>query len=131
MSKMEITEWLQSYARAWQTADDELVASLFTEDARYRSTPFREPFVGHAEIRAYWRRATETQSETRVRIGRPFIDGDRVAVEWWATMVDDGDPITPPGCLILRFASDGRCLDLREYWNLEEGNRDPFPAWGE
>ena len=51
---MDIDEWVTSYARAWETANEELIASLFTEDASYRSSPFREPFNGHAEIRAYW-----------------------------------------------------------------------------
>jgi len=38
---------------------------------------------------------------------------------------------TLPGCLLLRFEPDGRCSDLREYWNLEPGLRKPFPGWGE
>jgi hypothetical protein len=63
-------------------------------------------------------------------MGRPFIEGPRVAVEWWATMIDDGGELTLPGCLLLRFESDGRCSDFREYWNLESGRRDPFTGWG-
>jgi hypothetical protein len=30
----------------------------------------------------------------RVRLGDPVVDGDRVAAEWWTTMVADGDPVT-------------------------------------
>lgn len=40
--------------------------------------------------------------------------GARVAVEWWATMVEAGERVTLPGCLLLRFAADGRCTDLYE-----------------
>lgn len=128
---MNLSEWIDGYGRAWETADEELIVALFTEDATYRSSPFREPFRGHGEIRAYWRRGAGGQRETRVRMGRPFVDGDRVAVEWWTTMVEDGEEVTLPGCLLLRFAADGRCSDLREYWNLEPGLREPFPGWGE
>ena len=64
-------------------------------------------------------------------MGTPFVAGDLVAVEWWTTMVDDGVQITLPGCLLLRFAPDGRCRTLREYWNLEPGLHDPHPGWGE
>lgn len=129
---MNLEHWLLSYGRAWETADEDLIVSLFSEDARYRSSPFREPFRGHDEIRAYWRRGAGTQRETLVRLGRPFVDGSRVAVEWWATMVDeDGERVTLPGCLLLTFGPDGRCVDLREYWHVEHGRREPFTGWGE
>lgn len=127
---MELAEWINLYARAWQTADEDLIASLFTEDARYRSSPFREPFHGLDEIRAYWRGGAGTQRETRVRMGRPFVDGNRAAVEWWTTMIDDDAEVTLPGCLLLRFAHDGRCANLREYWNLEPGRHNAFADWG-
>jgi hypothetical protein len=74
---------------------------------------------------------TSTQESAVVRMGRPFVGGDLVVVEWWTTMVDDGEQVTLPGCLLLRFAEDGRCRTLREYWNVEEGVREPHPGWGE
>jgi ketosteroid isomerase-like protein len=77
-----VDEWVEKYGRAWETADEELIVSLFTEDASYRSSPFHEPFRGHDQIRAYWRRGAGSQRETRVRMGRPLVDGSRVVVEW-------------------------------------------------
>jgi SnoaL-like domain len=127
---VELTTWIETYGRAWETGDEELVITLFTDDASYRSSPFREPFLGHEAIRAYWRRGAGAQRETRVRMGRPFVDAERVAVEWWTTMIDDGKEVTLPGCLLLRFEGDGRCSDLREYWAVEPGRREPFPGWG-
>jgi nuclear transport factor 2 (NTF2) superfamily protein len=127
---VELPEWIESYARAWETADEDLVASLFTGNARYRSSPFREPFRGLEEIRDYWRRGAGSQRQTHVRMGRAFVDGNRVAVEWWTTMIDDGAEVTLPGCLLLRFDEDGLCADLREYWHLEPGRHDAFPGWG-
>ena len=46
-------------------------------------------------------------------------------------MVDDGREITLRGCLVLRFAPDGRCEELREYWELADGYREPPPGWGQ
>src|SRR5215510_13339673 len=64
-------------------------------------------------------------------MGRPIITEDRVAVEWWTTMIDpDEGEITLPGCLLLRFAPDGRCLDLWEYWQIQQGREDPPNGWG-
>jgi ketosteroid isomerase-like protein len=127
---MTSREWLEAYRRAWAEADVETAVALFTEDAVYRSSPFREPSVGHDGIRAYWAGATAKQEAVRVRIGEPIVAGDRVAAEWWATMRDEGEEITLPGCLVLRFAADGRCEELREYWHVEAGRRDPPVGWG-
>lgn len=128
---MTVQDWVEAYGRAWGEKDADAVVGLFTEDAEYRSSPFREPAVGSDAIRDYWERATSTQESAEVRMGVPFVAGDLVAVEWWTTMVDDGVQITLPGCLLLRFARDGRCRTLREYWHLEPGLHAPHPGWGE
>lgn len=127
---MELVDWIEGYRRAWERRDADLVLTLFTEDASYRSNPFEEPHLGHDGIRAYWESVTNQQREPRVRLGRPFADGQPVAVEWWTTMISGGEEVTLPGCLLLRMAPDGRCSDLREYWNFTAGIREPFEDWG-
>jgi hypothetical protein len=53
---------------------------------------------------------------------RPITTDDRVAAEWWTTMIDpDEDGIILSGCLLLRFARDGRCPDLWEYQQVQLG----------
>ena len=128
---MNVQEWVEEYGRAWREKDGDAVVALFTEDAEYRSSPFREPDVGSEGIYAYWRRATSTQEDVDVRMGTPIVAGNKVAVEWWTTMRQDGEEITLPGCLVLRFAADGRCEELREYWHVQPGRHDPPPGWGE
>lgn len=128
---MNAQAWVDEYGRAWRDKDADAVVALFTEDAEYRSSPFRDPSVGSTGIHDYWTRATSTQEEAVVRMGTPVVAGDRVVVEWWATMRDEGEEITLPGCLLLRFAADGRCAALREYWHVEPGLHEPHPGWGE
>ena len=130
MPLQNVDEWARRYARAWETRDADVLDELFTEDASYRAHPFRETHVGIAAIRDYWRVATRTQRQAEVRMGQPVVDGDRVAIEWWATLLDDDVEMTLPGCLLLRFAADGRCSELREYWHLEGGYSEPFDGWG-
>jgi predicted SnoaL-like aldol condensation-catalyzing enzyme len=127
---MGVDEWLERYRIAWEEGDPEAAAALFTEDAVYRSSPFREPHLGQEGVRDYWVQATSSQNEARVRLGSPITEGNKVAVEWWATMRDDGAEITLPGTLFLRFAPDGRCEELRETWNVAEETVDPPPGWG-
>jgi hypothetical protein len=122
---------IERYRRAWETADADEVVCLFTPDASYRSSVFREPYLGSDAIRQYWQRGAGTQRGVAVRMGRPLITDDRVAVEWWTTMIDpDEGEITLPGCLLLRFAPDGRCRDLWEYWQVQQGRQDAPDGWG-
>ena len=130
MDRHLVSTWLDGYRRAWEQADTPAVLGLFTSDARYRSHPLRPAHTGHDGVAAYWDQATADQQDVLVRLGDPVVDGDRVAAEWWTTMVADGDPVTLVGCLLLAFAADGRCRDLRECWNVADAIQDPPPDWG-
>ncbi|MGH3012414.1 MAG: nuclear transport factor 2 family protein [Gaiellaceae bacterium] len=127
---MTVEEWIAAYGRAWVARDADAAVALFTDDAVYRSHPFREPHAGSDGIREYWTRATSTQEEFELRFGEPVVEGSKAVVEWWAVMRDDGAWITLPGALLLRFAADGRCEELREYWHVDDGRREPPLGWG-
>jgi ketosteroid isomerase-like protein len=130
MERERVDAWIEAYRRAWEQADTPAAVALFTPDASYRSHPLRPTHAGSDGIAAYWSEVTADQRDPRVRFGDPIVDGDRVAVEWWTTMLAGGDPVSLAGCLLLAFAADGRCRDLRECWNLTEGLVDPPPDWG-
>jgi hypothetical protein len=123
-------EWIQDYGDAWRRGDADGAAELFTEDAIYRSSPLRPPILGRDAIRSYWSDATSTQEGLDLRFGEPILHGNRVIVEWWALMHDEGRELTLPGCMLLRFASGGRCAELREYWHVQDGRAEPPDGWG-
>lgn len=138
--QIDVTGWIERYRQAWLSKDTAGVQQLFAQDALYRSNPLRAPHVGRAAIGEYWHEATRTQQELDLRFGAAVVQGDRATVEWWATMRDDDwyqseDPahgVTLPGCLILRFDADGRCVELREYFNPGFGGRQAAPpGWGQ
>ena len=129
--RMDVHDWAKRYARAWEEADADAAAALFTEDATYLSDPFGEPHRGRDGIRGYWRDVTSKQRNVEVSVGRTMVVGDRALVEWWTQMDSDGMPVTLPGALLLHFDESGLCRALREYWNLEVGQRLPPPdGWG-
>ena len=131
MTREAVRKWLDAYAAAWRARDAVSAARLFTEDALYRSSPFREPYLRTEGVRAYWEKATRDQRNLDLKLGTPVVEGDRVAVEWWAIMdLEGGESGTLPGCLVLLFAPDGRCRELREYWHWEGTKRQPPPGWG-
>jgi hypothetical protein len=108
-----------------------MAAMLFTPDATYRSNIFEEPHQGREGIESYWESVTNAQDEVQVRMGKPFADGSRVAVEFWTTMRVEGEETTLPGCLLLDFDDDGLCRRLREYWHFASGRQEPPAGWGE
>jgi ketosteroid isomerase-like protein len=126
-----VDEWVDAYRAAWEQRDPGAAAALFTEDATYRSNIFESPHEGQGGISDYWAGVTEAQSDVSVRMGRPFADGDRVAVEFWTNMKVAGDDVTLPGCLLLDMTDDGRCRRLREYWHYQPGSFDPPAEWGQ
>ena len=126
-----LDRWIEGYRKAWENLDPEAAARLFTPDATYRSNIFEDPYHGRDGVRAYWQSVTSSQSEVRVRMGRPFADGSRVAVEWWTTMRVAGEEVTLPGCLLLDFDDDWLCRHLREYWQFGQGRTEPPTGWGE
>jgi hypothetical protein len=127
---MDVRSWLESYRVAWERTDADAAAALFSETSTYRANIFEDPFEGPEGVARYWRGVTASQSDVRVLIGEPFVDGERVAAEFWTTMRVGGDDVTLPGCLLLRFDDDGLCRSLREYWHFQPGTFQPPEGWG-
>jgi hypothetical protein len=127
---MTPAEWLAAYRNAWLQRDGDAAAGLFTEDATYAEQPYQDAFAGPVAVRDYWARVTDAQSNIEMRYGTPITVGNRTAVEWWTTLVNDGAPITLAGAFILTFDASGRCRSLREYWQFIEGTHEPKPGWG-
>jgi uncharacterized protein (TIGR02246 family) len=122
--------WIETYERAWEALDAEAIAALYADDAVHRSTPFRSPHLGPEGVFEYTRAAFAEEAYEDVRFGEPVEDGDRAAVEYWATMVEAGRKKTLAGCVVLRFDGVGLVTESRDYWHLEEGARSPPEGWG-
>ena len=123
--------WADAWARAWRDHDAELVATLYADEARFRSQPFRPPSVGGAGARDYAAWAFEDEAEVRCWFAEPrVVGGDRAAVEYWAVSTNrEGRTETIAGVALLRFAPDGRVVDQRDYWNTSAEALDPYDAW--
>ena len=122
--------WLNRLGQAWRDRNPQAAGELFAEHAVYRSDPFRPALVGRSAIVDYWAQATGSQSGIAVTFGSPLVQGNRVAVEWWSTMNEDGHPTTDAGGLFLLF-ENGLCTELREYWNLTEQAVAVPAGWGQ
>ena len=119
------SRWISKYTEAWLKRDAKTVASLFAENAVYRSHPFRPEVKGRGEVLEYTVGAFDLDEVYEVRFGRPVVEGMRAAVEYWGVMKEDGKDVTIAGCVMLRFGKSGLCEELRDYWILKEGRISP------
>ena len=131
VSAVAVTSWLENFGKVWRERDARGAAELFTEHASYRNSPFLdEPFVGTDAIEGFWRAAVADVADVDFRYGVPVIDGDRVGVEWWATLTSGGEAHTLAGNFLLTFSAE-RVADLRESFVKQKGTYHPHPGWGE
>jgi ketosteroid isomerase-like protein len=54
MDEATVERWVDGYVRAWSSNDPADIGALFTEEAEYRTAPWREPWSGREAIVAGW-----------------------------------------------------------------------------
>lgn len=122
-----VGRWIDAWDRGWRAHDADVVATVYRESAIFLSHPFRAP-QGPREYAA-WAFADEDRL-VDLRWGRPRIDGDRAAVEYWAVVLAGGKESTLAGVALLRFDADGYVVEQRDYWAMQDGRVDPVAGWG-
>jgi hypothetical protein len=115
--------WLDRYAAAWRLGDSELVAELFAPTARYRDSPFAEPFEGRDAIRDYWAQGArhsrrDVEYETQV-----LAVGEEAGIAHWRAEFTS-EPLEHrvqlDGVLAATLDEKGLCTDFREWWHRRE-----------
>jgi ketosteroid isomerase-like protein len=122
--------WVDGWRSGWLAHEADPIAALYADDARFISAPFREPKTGPAGVREYAVWAFAEEDEVECRFGEPIVWGDRATVEYWAVIGYQGKEQTLAGVALLRFDPDGRVGEQRDYWQMEDGRRDPPEGWG-
>jgi nuclear transport factor 2 (NTF2) superfamily protein len=119
--------WIEAWEAGWPAKDVERIALRYQRDAPYRSHPFRDL----STAREYVTRAFGEEELVRCWFGRPIVEGDRAAVEYWAILRSpDGADITIAGSAHLRFDEKGVVADHRDYWTQRDGSIEPPAGWG-
>jgi hypothetical protein len=117
-----------AYGSTWEAWNREDWVDLFREDVLYVVHPSVETVRGREALGPYFDKEAAEQGDVTVRIGRPVVDGDRVAAEFWVTSAVQGTTLT--GCFIAHLAPDGRCQIFREYFFNFDEEFAPYEGWG-
>jgi SnoaL-like domain len=122
--------FVDGYGRTWQGWDLSGFVDLFSEEVVYVAHAMHETVVGKPALASYIQKEAAEQGQVSVRMGKPVIAGDRVAAEFWVTATSGSETATFAGCFIARLASDGLCVNFREYWFDVPGHADAYEGWG-
>lgn len=122
-------QWVEVWSRAWPARDTDAIAELYADAASYRALAFREPDLGLVGVRRYLDENFAIEEDVECWFGEPIISGDRAAVEWWGSWLENGRRLTLAGVTVLRFDRDGKVADHRDYWNEVDGGEPPYTGW--
>lgn len=115
-ARSAVEEWVEGYLDACRTNEPDAILALFTEDARYSTSPFDPPVEGREAIVDYW---LEDPPE-------PFAcEWSIVAAEDAVGVVDARYRYLDAGgdvdreyadIWVITLDPDGRCREFREHY---------------
>ncbi len=115
MTRADVMRWVAGYEQAWRDGDLEAVETLFTEEARYRPSPYDESEIGQDAIKAFW---LADEGEVFTMEAEPVAVEGRDAVVRVKVVYGDSVRQEYLDLWVIRFAEDGRAEDFEEwaYW---------------
>jgi len=129
-TKEAAQRWAETWQRAWEERDTGSIVALYADSVVYSSEPFRDPYRGRDGARAYVAGAFAEEDDVRAWFGQPIVTEDRAAIQWWASLREEGRDVTLAGTSILTFDSDGSVVDQWDTWNTLDERRAPPHQWG-
>lgn len=110
-----VMAWVRAYEDGWRSGNLDAVPRLFTENVRYRRSPYEPDDVGHDSLRAFWRADV---GDIFTVEARPVAVEGRTAVVRLLVRYTAQRKHEYSDLWLLRFADDGRVEDFEEwaYW---------------
>jgi ketosteroid isomerase-like protein len=113
VGRADIDAWVSAYERAWRTAGTDTLADLFSEDARYRMSPYEDPAEGLEAIAGLWERERESPDEGfEMRYEVVAVEGETGVVR---VDIDYARGTEYRDIWVVRLDPDGRCRDFEEW----------------
>jgi ketosteroid isomerase-like protein len=118
-TRNEAADWLQRYIDAWARTDIDAIGRLFSADAAYYYSPFKEPHRGREQIVAFWLEEPDAPGTFEAHYAPLAVDGDLVVADGWTRYFDaPGGNVTLEfsNIFTMRFNQAGECTEFREWY---------------
>jgi len=119
MDEAGLRTWMEGYLRAWRSNDPAEIGALFSDDALYYTTPYREPWRGREGIVAGWLDRKDTEGTWEFSWEPVVVTGEGLGIVQGQTTYLDQDQ-RYSNLWVMRFAPDGRCTEFTEWWMLHD-----------
>ena len=106
-------EWVAGYVAAWQSNDPDEIGALFTDDARYLTSPDSEPRIGRNAIVTGWLADRDEAGSWAFTWHIVHEDEGFVVVQGRTDYPAERDYLN---LWIIRLAGDGRATEYTEWY---------------
>ena len=124
MDTTDIDRWLERYRAAWLSDDPAQIATLFADDVRYYTAPYRDPMVGTDAVTTWWVEQGESRLPWTFEPQAIAREGDLCVVRAVTRYPEgtDGEPgaMAFHNLWLVTLAADGRAREFVEYFMLAE-----------
>lgn len=129
MDRVQLSDWIERYERAWRSPGTDALGGLFTEDATYSTAPYENPHRGLPAIGKMWeaeRLGPDEEFEMTCEV--VATDGDtgvaRVTIHYGPPREKEYRDLW-----IVRLGEDGLCSHFEE-WPFWPPDQEGAPAPG-
>ena len=115
MDRDQVARWVTAYEAAWRAPGTEALAAIFTADATYRPSPYKEVIRGLPAIARMWEAERDGPDEVfEISTEIVAVENDTAVVR---AEVRYGQPVTQEwrDLWVIRFADDLRCASFEEW----------------
>ena len=105
--------WIDGYLRAWESNDPDDIRALFTDDAEYRTEPWKAPVAGSDAIVADWLERRDEPGSFTFEWDVLAVDGPLAFVQG-VTRYSSGTDYS--NLWVIALGDDGRAPAFTEWW---------------
>jgi hypothetical protein len=113
-ARTRFERWLAGYLECWKSNGPRKIGELFSEDARYFTQPFRDPWTGRQAIVAGWLSRADDQGSWEFDYRWVAVEGDTGVLEGTTTYHDQEAVFH--NVWFVTLDSSGQCTEFREQW---------------
>lgn len=114
MDDTATSRWIERYLKAWKSSNTGEIGELFTEDARYYTAPYREPWRGRQTIVNGWLERRDEPGTWTFEYQVLAEQEDLGVVRGVTDYLEE--KVRYSNLWLVRLDSDGRCTEFVEYF---------------